>query len=188
MSEINRAGKRQRDAKLAGPDEAVLGKATHDSCSPEGVTRENEERCGWCRWRDSNPHGFLRPRDFKSRASAISPHRHRWTTKVSFKFAQRARREFSGATFTKVLDRCKQPIRGPWQRNAAAALSIASSRFQPQPIPRSLPLALFRGRIRLENSRHQASLPKTPRARFGRSHRRQSIRSWLHGENVPRET
>ncbi len=29
----------------------------------------------WCRWWDSNPHGFLRPRDFKSRASAISPHR-----------------------------------------------------------------------------------------------------------------
>ena len=29
----------------------------------------------WCRWRDLNPHGFLGPRDFKSRASAISPHR-----------------------------------------------------------------------------------------------------------------
>jgi hypothetical protein len=31
--------------------------------------------CFWCRWRDSNPHDFLQSRDFKSRASAISPHR-----------------------------------------------------------------------------------------------------------------
>ena len=31
---------------------------------------------GWCRWWDLNPHGFLRPQDFKSCASAISPHRH----------------------------------------------------------------------------------------------------------------
>ncbi len=29
----------------------------------------------WCRWWDLNPHGFLRPQDFKSCASAISPHR-----------------------------------------------------------------------------------------------------------------
>src|SRR5712691_6915644 len=29
----------------------------------------------WCRWWDSNPHGFLRPQDFKSCAFAISPHR-----------------------------------------------------------------------------------------------------------------
>jgi hypothetical protein len=29
----------------------------------------------WCRWRDSNPHDVLPSRDFKSRASAISPHR-----------------------------------------------------------------------------------------------------------------
>src|SRR5213594_2539798 len=28
----------------------------------------------WCRWWDSNPHGFLQPQDFKSCASAISPH------------------------------------------------------------------------------------------------------------------
>ena len=30
---------------------------------------------GWCRWWDLNPHGCLRPQDFKSCASAISPHR-----------------------------------------------------------------------------------------------------------------
>src|SRR5437879_3236491 len=30
----------------------------------------------WCRWRDLNPHDFLRSQDFKSCASAISPHRH----------------------------------------------------------------------------------------------------------------
>src|SRR6185369_5458575 len=29
----------------------------------------------WCRWWDLNPHGLLRPQDFKSCASAISPHR-----------------------------------------------------------------------------------------------------------------
>ena len=29
----------------------------------------------WCRWWDSNPHDFLRSQDFKSCASAISPHR-----------------------------------------------------------------------------------------------------------------
>ena len=29
----------------------------------------------WCRWRDSNPHDVLRSQDFKSCASAISPHR-----------------------------------------------------------------------------------------------------------------
>ena len=28
----------------------------------------------WCRWRDSNPHGF--PPDFESGVSAIPPHRH----------------------------------------------------------------------------------------------------------------
>src|SRR6266704_2780637 len=33
----------------------------------------NEE---WCRWSDSNRHDFLRSQDFKSCASAISPHRH----------------------------------------------------------------------------------------------------------------
>ena len=30
----------------------------------------------WCRWSDSNRHDFLRSQDFKSCASAISPHRH----------------------------------------------------------------------------------------------------------------
>ena len=30
----------------------------------------------WCRWSGSNRHGLLRPQDFKSCASAISPHRH----------------------------------------------------------------------------------------------------------------
>src|SRR5262245_51875931 len=34
-----------------------------------------ERNSCWCRWRDLNPHDFLRSRDFKSRASAISPHR-----------------------------------------------------------------------------------------------------------------
>ena len=29
----------------------------------------------WCRWSDSNRHDFLRSQDFKSCASAISPHR-----------------------------------------------------------------------------------------------------------------
>src|SRR6266404_4658676 len=29
----------------------------------------------WCRWWDSNPHVCLRTQDFKSCASAISPHR-----------------------------------------------------------------------------------------------------------------
>ena len=29
----------------------------------------------WCRWWDSNPHDVLRSQDFKSCASAISPHR-----------------------------------------------------------------------------------------------------------------
>ena len=29
----------------------------------------------WCRWWDSNPHDFLWSQDFKSCASAISPHR-----------------------------------------------------------------------------------------------------------------
>ena len=29
----------------------------------------------WCRWRDLNPHDFLWSQDFKSCASAISPHR-----------------------------------------------------------------------------------------------------------------
>src|ERR1035441_3337050 len=29
----------------------------------------------WCRWWDSNPHAFLVAQDFKSCASAISPHR-----------------------------------------------------------------------------------------------------------------
>ena len=38
-----------------------------------GVARQPQE--SWCRWWDSNPHDFLRSRDFKSRASAISPHR-----------------------------------------------------------------------------------------------------------------
>src|SRR3954468_10972917 len=33
-------------------------------------------RSVWCRWSDSNRHGCLRPQDFKSCASAISPHRH----------------------------------------------------------------------------------------------------------------
>ena len=36
------------------------------SCSGSGC---------WCRWWDSNPHGFLRPQDFKSCVSSISPHR-----------------------------------------------------------------------------------------------------------------
>ena len=39
------------------------------------VYQVERERREWCRWWDSNPHGFLRPQDFKSCASAISPHR-----------------------------------------------------------------------------------------------------------------
>ena len=32
----------------------------------------------WCRWSDSNRHGVCTPKDFKSFASAISPHRLIW--------------------------------------------------------------------------------------------------------------
>lgn len=32
-------------------------------------------KSNWCRWSDSNRHDFLRSQDFKSCASAISPHR-----------------------------------------------------------------------------------------------------------------
>ena len=38
--------------------------------------RAPEGTWNWCRWWDSNPHDFLRSQDFKSCASAISPHRH----------------------------------------------------------------------------------------------------------------
>lgn len=37
----------------------------------------SKKRCVfWCRWSGSNRHGRLSPQDFKSCASAISPHRH----------------------------------------------------------------------------------------------------------------
>ena len=35
----------------------------------------NPTTYNWCRWWDSNPHDCLRSQDFKSCASAISPHR-----------------------------------------------------------------------------------------------------------------
>ena len=40
------------------------------------TTKKHPLGCSWCRWPDSNRHGSFPPRDFKSLASAISPHRH----------------------------------------------------------------------------------------------------------------
>src|SRR5438477_886807 len=40
-----------------------------------GLTVWNSNSKCWCRWRDLNPHDFLWSQDFKSCASAISPHR-----------------------------------------------------------------------------------------------------------------
>src|SRR5258708_5557299 len=39
------------------------------------LRRGNPASLDWCRWWDSNPHDVLRSQDFKSCASAISPHR-----------------------------------------------------------------------------------------------------------------
>ena len=47
------------------PAQAVLS-----SCNDYSICGEE-----WCRWWDSNPHAFLWAQDFKSCASAISPHR-----------------------------------------------------------------------------------------------------------------
>src|SRR4051794_8040613 len=66
----------------------------------------------WCRWWDSNPHVCLRTQDFKSCASAISPHRQR--------FVYSACRLFKSVcvhSFAKVADGRKQPIRGLWVRS-----------------------------------------------------------------------
>ena len=58
--------------------------ATCCGLAPTGVksqglkipTKKHPLGCSWCRWPDSNRHGSFPPRDFKSLASAISPHRH----------------------------------------------------------------------------------------------------------------
>ena len=59
--------------------------ATCCGLAPTGVKSRRElksqqknthKECSWCRWPDSNRHGSFPPRDFKSLASAISPHRH----------------------------------------------------------------------------------------------------------------
>ena len=97
------------------------------------------ENALWCRWWDLNPHDFLRSQDFKSCASAISPHR-QLSLKATFASSRRVRLSLccllyhcrvlkSHATksgeesvkqlqshlprFAKVLDWRKQPIRTP---------------------------------------------------------------------------
>ena len=97
------------------------------------------ENALWCRWWDLNPHDFLRSQDFKSCASAISPHR-QLSLKATFASSRRVRLslcyllyhcrvlkspatksgEASGKQlqshlprFAKVLDWRKQPIRTP---------------------------------------------------------------------------
>ena len=62
----------------------------------------------WCRWSDSNRHDFLGSQDFKSCASAISPHRQPWMRNCP------QPRRYS---YQKAPDGRKQPIRGLWVRN-----------------------------------------------------------------------
>ncbi len=54
--------------------ELRVASTMHDTVSRYSV-EENTTNQQWCRWWDSNPHDFLWSQDFKSCASAISPHR-----------------------------------------------------------------------------------------------------------------
>ena|ERR1035437_1639084 len=60
-------------------------------CSPEGDISQSPDSIDrnrhWCRWWDSNPHAFLGAQDFKSCASAISPHRQPLFSGHSLKFS-----------------------------------------------------------------------------------------------------
>ena len=49
--------------------------ASRHFAKPRQTTIKNGVLSNWCRWWDSNPHDFLGSQDFKSCASAISPHR-----------------------------------------------------------------------------------------------------------------
>ncbi len=61
-----------RTAKTLAGVLALGVRTLHETRPASLVTIQNKR---WYRWRDSNPHGDCSPTDFKSVASAISPHR-----------------------------------------------------------------------------------------------------------------
>ena len=72
---------RTRPLELSDLKRFVAGADVTSAIAPQTVPKSQprleKPLTVWCRWWDLNPHDFLRSQDFKSCASAISPHRQR---------------------------------------------------------------------------------------------------------------